>query len=117
MENSVDTDQMPPSGGLLTWIYIVCSVYVCQNTKGKYGNIWAARCESVSSGICGQRRPRSACASAHSDQGLRCPQTESLDTKGVNGKQMHLAYLSACDVNPYNLRMFEDTFSLDAAHL
>ena len=27
-----------------------------------------------------QRRPRSACASAKADQGLRCFQTESLDT-------------------------------------
>ena len=41
---------------------------------------WAAPCENVSSGICGQRRPRSACASAQSDQGLRFPQTESVDT-------------------------------------
>ena len=32
------------------------------------------------SGICGQRRPRSACAFAQSDQGLHCPLTESLDT-------------------------------------
>ena len=28
-------------------------------------------------GICGQRMPRSACAFAQSDQGLRCPLTES----------------------------------------
>ena len=30
--------------------------------------------------ICGQQMPRSACASAQSDQGLHCPITESLDT-------------------------------------
>ena len=30
--------------------------------------------------ICGQRRPRSACAFAQADQGLRCPLTESMDT-------------------------------------
>ena len=36
-------------------------------------------CERVSSGILRQRRPRSACASAQSNQGLRCPLLESLD--------------------------------------
>ena len=34
------------------------------------------------SGTCGQRRPRSDCASAQSDQGLHCPVTESLDIIG-----------------------------------
>ena len=34
----------------------------------------------ASSGICGQRRPRSACASAQAVQDLRCPLTESSDT-------------------------------------
>ena len=39
-------------------------------------------------GICGQRRPRSACASAQSDQGLHCPLTELSDTIDcVNGRQ------------------------------
>ena len=42
--------------------------------------IWAAQCENVPPGICGQRRPRSACASAQSDQGPRWPQTEPMDT-------------------------------------
>ena len=42
--------------------------------------IGAAPCENVSSDICGQRRPRSACASAQSDQDLRCSLTETLDT-------------------------------------
>ena len=39
---------------------------------------WSALCENenVSPDISGQRRPRSACAFAQSDQGLRCPQTE-----------------------------------------
>ena len=36
--------------------------------------------QKVSSGMRGQRRPRSACASAQADQGLRCLLTESLDT-------------------------------------
>ena len=37
--------------------------------------IWA-----VSSSICGERIPRSACASPQSDQGLHCLLRESLDT-------------------------------------
>ena len=50
--------------------------------------IWALLSENVSSSICGQRRPRSDCADAQSDQGIRCPLTESLDTKEcMNGKQ------------------------------
>ena len=36
---------------------------------------------ALSLGICRQQMPRSACTSAQSDQGLHCPQTESLDTK------------------------------------
>ena len=43
--------------------------------------ILAAPCKNVSSDICAQRMPRSACASAKSDQGTRCPLTESLGTK------------------------------------
>ena len=48
----------------------------------------AMQCENLSYGICGERRPRSACASAQSDQGLHCPLTESLDTtECINGEQ------------------------------
>ena len=37
-----------------------------------------------------KQRPKSDCASAQSDQDLRCPQTESLDTiECFNGEQMH----------------------------
>ena len=37
----------------------------------------------------GQRRPRSDCGDAQSDQGLRCPLTKSLDTREcINGEQM-----------------------------
>ena len=35
--------------------------------------IWAASCENVISGICGQRRPRLVCISEQSDQGYYCP--------------------------------------------
>ena len=50
---------------------------------------WAAQCENLSSGICGQRRPRSACASAQSGQSLRRPYI--LDTtECINGEKMPL---------------------------
>ena len=49
----------------------------------------AAPCGNVSVSICRQQRPRSACASMQSDQGIHCPQTESLDTiECFNGEQM-----------------------------
>ena len=77
-------------------------------------------CENVSSGICGQRMPRSACAFAQSDQGFRCPQTESLETKECfNGEQMpgwDCTFVH-WDMNPHVIRMFEGTFSLDAARI
>ena len=38
-----------------------------------------------SSDNCGQRKPRSACASAQSDQGLHCPLTESMDSTESKG--------------------------------
>ena len=70
--------------------------------------IWALPCENVSLGICRQRRPRSDCASAQSDQGLRCLLTESLATAGCKGPNdaLHIlrnlyifssALSSACD--------------------
>ena len=42
--------------------------------------IWDTPFENVSSGICGQRRSRSACASAQSDRDLCRPLIESLGT-------------------------------------
>ena len=67
----------------------------------------------MSSCICEQRRPRSACASAQSDQGLPCPLTESLDSKeSFNGEKMagcDFAHVQV-DVNPHILHMFEGTF-------
>ena len=39
---------------------------------------WAASWQNQQNGMCAQRRLRSACASAQSDQSLRCPQEESL---------------------------------------
>ena len=49
---------------------------------------WAAPCENLSSDICRQRWPRSACAPAQSDQGLHCPLAKLLDTtERINGEQ------------------------------
>ena len=56
---------------------------------------WVAPCENVSSGICGQGRPRLFTmnevgkASTQSDQGIHGPLTESLDTtKCINEEQI-----------------------------
>ena len=80
---------------------------------------WAVPCENGSSGICGERRPKSACAFAQSDQGLHCLLTELLDTtECMHGEQRPGCYFAHAhdDLNLRILRMFEGTFSLDAAH-
>ena len=41
--------------------------------------MWTAPYENLCLGVCGQRRPRSACAFAQSDQGLCCLLKEPLD--------------------------------------
>ena len=57
--------------------------------KGTSAHIRALPCKNMSSSICEQRGPRSDCAYAQSDQDLRCPQTESLDTvECFNGELM-----------------------------
>ena len=62
--------------------------YVTTPFKPCFYTIWTAPCKNVSSGICGQRRPRSAFASAQSDLNLHCQLTESLDTtEYMNGEQ------------------------------
>ena len=73
--------------------------------------------KNVSSGKCGQQRPRSDCASAQSDLGLRCPLTEPLDTtECMNGEKRPGWYFAHAqyELNLRILRMFENTFSLDA---
>ena len=53
---------------------------------------------------------KSACAAAKSDQDLRCPQTESLETTDCfKGEQMHMRGMN---LNLCILRMLEGTFSL-----
>ena len=88
-------------------------IFVRKVTFDLLVDIWAVSCENVSSGICGQRMPRSF---AQSDQGLHCPLTESLDTtEYTNGEHslrkcaglsefMHFAYVKG-------------TFSFDAANI
>ena len=70
--------------------------------------------------IYGQRRSRSACASAQSDQGLHCPLTESSGTiKCINGKREFAKRLCMREMN-LNLcicRLLEDTFSLGATYI
>ena len=69
--------------------------------------------KNVSSGKYGQRSSRSACVSEHSDPGLHCPLTESLDTtETMNGDHRPGLYLAhgQDDVNLRILRMFKGTF-------
>ena len=85
-------------------------------------NIYVAPCENVSSDICGQQRPRSACASAQSDQGLDCPLTEILDTtECMDIEQRSALYFVHAKNDLYSciLRMFEGNFffMLDTANL
>ena len=42
----------------------------------------AVPCQNVSSGMCGQRMPRSACAYAQSDQGLHCLLNALMESEG-----------------------------------
>ena len=89
----------------------------CTHTESNHNIIGSRHGKNVSSGICRQRRPRSACASAQSDQGLLCPRTMSLDTteymnmesKGTDNI-LHMRRMIC-------LRMFEGTFLLDTAHI
>ena len=54
------------------------------------------QCENGSSSICGQQGPRSACASAQSDQDLHCPLTELLDTTECMKRTKAWMILCAC---------------------
>ena len=84
--------------------------------------MWASPCKNMSSGIRGQWGPRSACASAQSDQVLHCPLTELFKTtECINGEQRPGFWKTAillCPIwqdglNQCLLYMFEDTFSFD----
>ena len=79
---------------------------------------WVAPCENVSSGICGQRRDRSDCASSQSDQDLCCPlqnhwllQNVLVESKGMIVRAC--AGWSECAF----LQWFESISSLDEAQL
>ena len=68
--------------------------------------------------MCWQRRPRSDCADAQSDQGLHCPITELLDTKECINREKSpdkTFHDAQDDTNLRSLYMFEGNFfSLDA---
>ena len=67
---------------------------------------------------CGHLRPRSACTSAQTNQGLNCPLTELLaTTECMNGEQRSLCYFAHVqdDLILDILPVFETTFSLDKA--
>ena len=76
--------------------------------------IWTVPYKNVSSGICGQRRPRSTCTSAQSDQDLHCPLTESLDTiDSMESKDpFDTLRIRGMNLNLCIMRMLEDTFLL-----
>ena len=80
--------------------------------------MWAAACKNLSSGICGQRRRRSACASAQSDLRLRCPLTESFKTvkRRVNAR-METLHMRGMNLNMGISRTVDDTFSFDVLHV
>ena len=80
--------------------------------------IWASPCEKMSLGICGQRRPRSVCASAQSYLNLYCPLTGSLDTlEYINGEQRYGWFCACAVLSMRILRNFEWTFSLYEGHM
>ena len=72
--------------------------------------------ENVSSGICGQRRPRSACASAQSDQGLHYLLTESADTTECMQRPGGYFAHAQDDLNLRILRVFDVPVLLDATY-
>ena len=84
-----------------------------------FAAIWTAPCENVSSAICRRRRPRSACASAQSDQDLHWPLTESLDTTKYMKRAKARMILCACAgwSEPAYFVQFRRHFSLDAVHI
>ena len=74
---------------------LAVTMILLSNVMHKYQVMkWASPCKNESSGICGQRRPRSAGASAQSDQGYAQADhgfhyrlTEPFDTiEGYNGE-------------------------------
>ena len=69
--------------------------------------------------VFGQWRPRSAGSFSQSDQGIRCPLTKSLDTTNIS-LESKCPDETACAGRFWicvYLHMFEDTFSIDVAHL
>ena len=79
--------------------------------------IWAAPCQNVSLALWGQQRPRSASASAQSED-LHCPQTETLDTIACFEESTWLDKTWQDDVNTHIFCTFKGTFSsFDVANI
>ena len=79
--NSNDPDQ-PAHLHSLARVLLFAYIFVLANSEG-YSYSAFIKCAMHKKGpyaLCGQRKPRSACAKAQADQGLRCPLTESMDT-------------------------------------
>ena len=90
-------------------------VQIVTGSLNEHQKMWVASREDVSSGICGQRRPRSAWVSGQSNQGLHCPLKESLDTEKCKNEEPGRYFAHVQD--GLNLRMSEDLFSLDNARV
>ena len=91
---------------------------LCSGSVLNYHNLCATH-EKGPYAICGQRRPRSACAFAQADLGLRCPLKESMDavvcveeqrTSSSDCTDAH-AHLDFCSTH-----MTEGPFSYGAHH-
>ena len=103
MTNSADPDQLASSEANWSGSTLFAKTGHVFSKRRVYMN-WAASCENVSSGICGQRRPRSVCASAQSDQGIHCPLTEALATSECMNRERRPGwYFAHAQDNP-NLR-------------
>ena len=75
-------------------------------------NKWAVLCKNMSLGICGQRRPKTACASMQSDHCLLIESLQNIwmESKGPDNTLCMCRMIWMCI-----LCMFEGTFLLDLA--
>ena len=87
---------------LVRWVrentcYFISLLLTCNiNSNSQYNDKWTAPCENVSSRICGQRRPRSAWASAPSEQGIHFSLTESLTNHRVHYENTPIQIYRKC---------------------
>ena len=78
--------------------------------------VWPCHTKTCLRAYADRRRPRSACASGQSDQDLRCPLPELLDTiDGICPDE--ILRMLGISLNLCLLRMLEDTFTHGASQL